>query len=61
MTDEPWLTTEDVAKRFKLKTATIAKWRQNGKGPRWSVLEGSVRYNINDIEQYESENNGRSE
>lgn len=31
---------------------TLSRWRIQGKGPRWTKLEGSVRYYLTDIKEF---------
>ena len=38
------LTPETVAAWLKVKVATLATWRSEGRGPRASYVEGAVRY-----------------
>lgn len=57
-----YLSTKEVAERYSISIGTLEVWRQQTKngsprGPQWSVLEGSVRYHILDLEKWELEQN----
>lgn len=55
-----FLTTEQLAERWKMKVETLEIWRQRKKGPKWVRLtEGkrpSIRYALEVIEAYEMQN-----
>lgn len=42
----------EAAEAFGLKARTLRDWRRRGKGPKWLKLEGSVRYNPEDIQRW---------
>ena len=50
--NEDFLTTRELAKRWKVKIETVKKWRGSGKGPLYHKL-GGIRYNLEDIEEFE--------
>ncbi len=51
--DDSFLTTRELAKRWNLGIETIKKWRGSGKGPLYHKLGGGIRYNLEDIEEFE--------
>lgn len=46
------LTARDVAEWLATSPATLCRWRQSGKGPRWVALGASPRYRREDIEAW---------
>lgn len=54
------LTTEELARRWKVAQNTLRKWRVDGIGPSYIKMgEGknaTVRYKLEDIESYEERN-----
>lgn len=56
---EEWLTTAELAKRWKMRPGTLQNWRVQGIGPRFFKSHGSsgrVLYRLRDIKAYEAEN-----
>lgn len=51
--DAVFLTTEDLANRWKISPATLRTWRTKGAGPRFVKLGGQVRYLLADVLAYE--------
>lgn len=56
-----WFTPEELAERWKLDPQTLKQWRMRKKGPAYMRTDkrkrtGRVRYNINDIIEYEQKN-----
>jgi predicted DNA-binding transcriptional regulator AlpA len=50
------LTTEDVARILGVTTRTLARYRAEGTGPRWSRIGGAlVRYDERDLLEYVAE------
>ncbi len=47
------LTEQELATRWGVSHKTLARWRVEGKGPKYLKLSGSVRYALTDIEDYE--------
>jgi hypothetical protein len=43
------LSEREAARRLGLRIATLQRWRWAGKGPRFLKIEGSVRYDPNDL------------
>jgi hypothetical protein len=54
-----FLTTQDLAQRWRMNPGTLSNWRIAGRGPRWFKLgEGQsskVLYRLADVEAYEQE------
>lgn len=50
------LTTEDVAKRYQTHGVTVAKWRMEGRGPKFLKIGKRVLYPLAELERWESEN-----
>ena len=46
------LTSKAVAEQLNVGIQTLAKWRSEGKGPRYVQLGRSVRYRANDIAEF---------
>lgn len=53
-----WLTTAELAERWRMTTRTLERWRAERYGPKWHQLGGSIRYSIADVEGFEAR--GRS-
>jgi Helix-turn-helix domain len=53
--DDPWLTTEEVARRYGRSLRTLEDWRYKRVGPRWVKLIGGVRYRLSDLLAWEQE------
>jgi hypothetical protein len=49
-----WLTTEEVADRWRITTRTLERWRAERYGPDWHHFGGSVRYALIDVESFEA-------
>jgi len=44
---------KQVAKRWRITTATLRQWRWNGKGPEHFKIEGRTLYSLEEIEKFE--------
>ncbi|MGA4280095.1 helix-turn-helix transcriptional regulator [Ralstonia nicotianae] len=51
----PHLTQRDLALRWGKAEATIARYRSDGRGPRFLKIGGTVLYRQEDIERFERE------
>lgn len=49
-----WLTTGELAVRWKLTERTLERWRAERYGPVWHVLGGSIRYLMSEVEAFEN-------
>ena len=48
-------TAKEVAVYLKRTQGTLANWRSQGKGPRWSKPGGSIRYDWADVYAWEND------
>lgn len=53
MTAPVYLTTADLAKRWRLHAVTLRMWRQRGQGPRFTKVGGRVLYKLSDVITHE--------
>ncbi len=42
----------EAARTLKVKEATLAQWRWQGKGPRFRKIGAAVRYAVCDLDEY---------
>ena len=47
--------TPEAARILRVRPATLAQWRWQGKGPRFRKIGAAVRYAITDLEEYVEE------
>ena len=54
-----FLTTKELAARWKMTEQALQKWREQGLGPAWMKIgdgvRGSVRYKTEDVVAYEQQ------
>jgi predicted site-specific integrase-resolvase len=50
------LTTQQVSERLNVPCGTLRYWRKMGTGPAWVKLEGTIRYNSSDVDDYITRN-----
>lgn len=58
MNTRTWITPEQLAERLQVAPGTIANWRTRRVGPKYIRLagkRGSVRYLLEDVEQWEKQ------
>jgi hypothetical protein len=48
-----WLTTPELADRWRVTTRTIDRWRAARYGPAWHSIGGLIRYSLADVEAFE--------
>ena len=48
-----YLTQRDLEARWNLSGRTLERWRTEDYGPAWYVLGGSIRYRLEDVEDFE--------
>lgn len=48
-----YLTQRDLCLRWRLSGRTLERWRAEDAGPAWYVIGGSIRYRLEDIEEFE--------
>lgn len=56
----PWLTRPEVADRLRIPQSTLESWAVKGQGPRFAKFGKHVRYRLDDVEQWEDTQFGRS-
>lgn len=49
-----YLSTRELAARWSIKPATLLAWRSHAKGPRYTKIEGVIRYAMADVIDYEN-------
>lgn len=52
---DPFLTARQLARRWKINTATLRQWRWFNKGPQFRKIGGRTLYRIEVIERFENE------
>lgn len=50
------LTTREAALYLSIPEGTLRYWRKVGVGPAWVKLEGSIRYDVADLDAYVAAN-----
>lgn len=53
--DDPYLTTEELAARYRTAASTIRFWRHSGTGPRGVLIGRRVLYKLSECERWEQE------
>jgi Helix-turn-helix domain len=48
-----FLTSEELARRWRISPRTLQRWRRRRRGPACIEIEGSIRYRMADIREYE--------
>lgn len=48
-----WLTTAELAERWRMTTRTLERWRAERYGPAWHYIGGKVLYLFDDVQAYE--------
>lgn len=56
-----YLTTEEVAARFRVAKGTVNNWRNLGKGPPFSKRGARVVYPLDKLEAWEASNDNNPE
>ncbi len=49
-----WLTTQELALRWRMTTRTLERWRADQYGPAWHVIGGRVLYLREDVAAFEA-------
>ncbi len=47
------MTPAELARRWRITTRTLERWRIAGTGPAWLLLNGTVRYRSEDVLTFE--------
>lgn len=50
---EVWLTRQEVADRWKMPSATLARWASQGRGPTYATFGRHVRYALSEVVAFE--------
>jgi hypothetical protein len=48
-----FLDQKQLARRWGVSPRSVERWRYRGVGPRWTRIEGRIRYRLIDVETYE--------
>jgi predicted DNA-binding transcriptional regulator AlpA len=51
--EDPWLTSADLAKRYKTQQPTIRQWRFQRTGPRGVKIGRKVLYRLSEVQRWE--------
>jgi predicted site-specific integrase-resolvase len=51
-----FVTGKQLAEMWCIPEGTLRYWRNVGTGPVWHKLEGSIRYNLDDVSRYVEKN-----
>ena len=51
---QDWLTTNDLARRWRVSPRTLQRWRAEAFGPAWLSIGGSIRYRLTDVLDWEA-------
>jgi hypothetical protein len=52
---ETFLTSEQLAKRWLIRTETLSQWRWNGRGPQYLKIGRRVLYRLEDVLCFEKQ------
>jgi excisionase family DNA binding protein len=53
MSENVWLTRQEVADRARVPVATLAQWAHKGSGPRYALFGRHARYRLSDVIAWE--------
>lgn len=53
VSEDYWLSRQEVADRLKLPSKTLAQWASLGKGPRYAKIGKFARYKLSDLIAWE--------
>lgn len=54
MSDRLYLTSRELAERWRLSEQTLANWRHAGKGPTFMRIGGRILYPLSTLTDYET-------
>lgn len=54
MTDETWLTRQELAERWKMPPTSLNQWASQGKGPKYARFGRHCRYRLSDVIDWEN-------
>lgn len=55
-----YLTQRELARRWRISGRTLERWRADGYGPAWYHLGGSIRYRLDEIATFETQQRRKS-
>jgi excisionase family DNA binding protein len=53
--NQMYLLPSDLASRLNISSATLQRWRCEGKSPPYIKVGNSIRYRLDDVEKWEEE------
>jgi len=53
--EDPWLTTDEVAQRYRTASSTVRYWRHAGIGPKGVLIGRRVLYRESELRRWEQE------
>jgi len=51
-----FLTVKEVSVLLNVPVATMRQWRHRGRGPKFTKMEGSIRYRLSAVRKYIADN-----
>ena len=51
--NKKFLTTKELAERWRVTEKSVLKWRKEGKAPPFYTIHGSILYRLADVEELE--------
>lgn len=58
MTEQKWLSRDELAERLQVPPGTVKYWAVTGRGPRFARFGRHVRYRLSDVVAWEDEQFG---
>ena len=52
--NKEFLTTKELAERWRVTEKSVLKWRKEGKAPPFYTIHGSILYRLADVEELEA-------
>jgi len=56
-----WLTTAELAERWRMTTRTLDRWRVGSSGPAWHMMGGRILYLLDDVLAFEARHRRKGE
>lgn len=56
MSKKVYLNESELAERWSIEKNTLAQWRMQKRGISYVKIEGNVRYDLDDVVEYEAKN-----
>lgn len=54
MSEDTWLTRQEVADRLRVKLSALNQWAHKGTGPRYALFGRHARYRLSDVMAWEN-------